>query len=118
MLALNRHVLPGISTLEANAVLSVLKQLWQQKHISETARLTAFSQAFQLLAIWAHAYRLSTATSAADREQLHEAVTNAIQLLQSPWATAPACAACILFVGAASQGKHSRTKCHGVTEHL
>lgn len=106
VLASNRHVLGGITSTQADALLLVLKQLWQQQHVSEAARLTAFSQAFQLLAKWAHAFRLNAAASAADRKQLHEATTNALQLLHLSWCTAQACAACILFLGVASQGKH------------
>ena len=106
---MNRHTLADITNTQAEALLSVLKQLWQQPHISEAAKLIAFSQAFQLLARWAHAFHLSTATSEADRRQLQEATATALQLLHSSWYTTQACAACILFLGSASQGKQSHS---------
>lgn len=109
VLALNRHVLSAITSSHAGSILLVLKHLWEQKHISGAARLTAFSQAFQLLAKWAHAFRLNTPTSAAERKQLLEATASALQLLLSPWCTAQACAACILFLGVACQGKFLHT---------
>lgn len=109
---MNRQTLAAITHTQAEALLLVLKQLWQQPHISEAAKMTAFSQAFQLLARWTHAFHLSTATSEADRRQLQEATATALQLLHSSWYTAQACAACILFLGGASQGKHLHCTLH------
>lgn len=106
VLALNRHVLSVVTSSQAESLLLVLKQLWQQKHISAAARQTAFSQAFQLLAKWAHAFGMNMTTSAAEREQLLEATSNALQLLLSSSCTAQACAACVLFLGVACQGKY------------
>lgn len=106
MLALNRHVLSFITSSQADSLLLAVKHLWQQKPLTEAARLTAFSQAFQLLAKWAHAFRLNMTISAAEREQLLEATANALQLLLASWCTAQACAACILFLGVACQGKY------------
>lgn len=117
VLALNRHVLSVITSSQADALLLVLKHLWQQKHISEASTLTAFSQAFQLLAKWAHAFRLNMTTSAAEREQLLEATANALQLLLSSWCTAQASAACILFLGVAGQGKYLQTACPSAKHH-
>ncbi|DBA78919.1 TPA: hypothetical protein ACH3X1_008798 [Trebouxia sp. C0004] len=66
-------------------------------------RTSAFSQTYHLLARWAHIQR-SAAKGSTDQSQLQEAVTGALQLLQSHWCTAHLSAACILFLGAATHG--------------
>ncbi len=105
-LATNRHALSSISTNEVATLLQVLQYLWRDQAIPAAQRTTAFSQTYHLLARWAHIQR-STARNSTDHSQLQESVSGALQLLQSHWCTAQLSAACILFLGAASQGKNS-----------
>jgi hypothetical protein len=102
-LATNRHALSSISNSQVATLLQVLQHLWRDQAIPAAQSVTAFSQTYHLLARWAHIQR-STARASTDQSQLQESVSGALQLLQLHWCTAQLSAACILFLGAASQG--------------
>lgn len=118
VLVVNRNTWSDVSSTQASILLSVIQQLWQQQDIKESTRLTAFRQAFLLLAKWAHAFRLTTAVTVVDKQHRQEASANALKLLSSDWCTAQACAACVLFLGAASQGKYTCVTCPAITKSL
>lgn len=117
-LATNKHLTASFSTDQVAILLRILQQLWHEQTLPAAQRATAFSQIYQLLARWAHVQH-STARTPTARSQLQDAVAGALQLLQSLWCTAKVSAACILFLGTASQGKSThRLICKGKHQQL
>ena len=117
-LATNKHLTASFSTDQVAILLRILQQLWHEQTLPAAQRATAFSQIYQLLARWAHVQH-STARTPTARSQLQDAVAGALQLLQSLWCTAEVSAACILFLGTASQGKSThRLICKGKHQQL